>query len=51
MNQFQKQCSVCGSTHWCILSNNHWVCMACVEDDIEQTWLNWEEQRVLGEEE
>jgi ribosomal protein L37AE/L43A len=49
--KFHKQCEVCCSSNWCRLSNDQWICIACIEEDIEQTWLDWEEQRILEEEE
>jgi len=39
MIEFYKQCKVCASSHWCVLNENHWVCLACVEDAIR-----WEEE-------
>ena len=56
MVRFYKQCEICNYSYdkpnlLYKLSNDKWVCIACVEEHIEQTWLDWEEQRQLGEEE
>jgi hypothetical protein len=37
--QFHKQCEVCCSSNWCVLNDDTWVCIACVEDRIR-----WEEE-------
>ena len=42
--EFQKQCDVCLQTNWCKLNGQMWVCMACIEAQLEYYTMYGEEE-------